>query len=146
MHLAVTPFCALLFGLAISACSVPNLESSACSEARVYARQFYSFHFGNDMTPSPEGLRARERYLTQEFYKELVQAINDRSGIDPFTGSDPPPTAFRIGKCESQADEAAFEVQLFWRTDDISTQKEIDISFVEVADKWLIKRVGRVLE
>jgi len=141
MHRAVSPFCVLI-GLAISACSVPNLESTACSEARVHARQFYSFHFANDMTPSTEGLRAREKYLTPEFYSELVQGINDRSGIDPFTRSDPPPTAFRIGKCESKAGEAAFEVQLFWRTDEISTQKEVDISLVKVRDQWLVSRVG----
>ena len=142
MPIRVSQFCIVVFALAISACSVPTLESPACTEARVFARQFYSFHFANDMAPTQEGLRARERYLTTGYYSELVQALNDRSGIDPFTGSHPPPTAFRIGKCESKADEAAFEVQLFWRTDEISTQKELDISLVKVRDEWLVSRVG----
>ncbi|HVF46087.1 MAG TPA: hypothetical protein VNA17_00825 [Pyrinomonadaceae bacterium] len=142
MHIRVPQFCILLFALATGACSVPNLESPACTEARTFARQFYSFHFANDMAPSPEGLRARERFLTPEYYNELVEALNERSVIDPFTGSHPPPTAFRIGKCESKADKAVFEVQLFWRTDEISTQKEVDISLVKAGDRWLVSQVG----
>ena len=62
-------FAAIVF---TTACSVPNLESQQCSEARDVVKKFYSFHFANDMTPSPESLKASEQFLTDVLYHELA--------------------------------------------------------------------------
>src|SRR6266404_3546674 len=96
MHNFLCLFCILHFALCISSCSIPSLESPQCAEARDTVKQFYSFHFANDMHPSPENLKFRERFLTPEFYKTLVATESTKT--DVFTASDDPPKTFKIGK------------------------------------------------
>ncbi|MDM7923748.1 MAG: hypothetical protein QUS14_15730, partial [Pyrinomonadaceae bacterium] len=87
-------FLLVLFG---SSCSIPNLSSPECVEAQPVLREFYSFHFGNDMAFSPENLKLRERFLTPRLRDELAT----RQGTaDPFTvNSDDVPRAFRLAEC-----------------------------------------------
>lgn len=132
---------ALLITLVISACSVPNLESTTCTDARDAVRHFYSFHFGNDMTPSSENLAARKDFLTPQYYQTITSASNGKT--DPFTLSDDFPKTFKIAQCEESADENKrdLEVQIYWRTDERTTQKELKVSMVKDG-KWLISGIS----
>lgn len=126
--------------LLLTACSVPNLEPSACTESRTAVREFYSFHFGNDMKFSPETLKLRERFLTPELSKQIASA---QEGVDPFTtGTNDIPKAFRVGECKVISPERAeFQVLIFWRDDTRSEQREIRIEAVKQNEKWLVDKV-----
>ena len=134
-------FCIVHFALCIG-CSIPNLEPTPCIEARTSIREFYSFHFGNEMRFTPETLKEREKFLTDGFAQKL--AGWQRSG-DPFTtGNDDLPKAFRVGACKEIApDTAEFQVLLFWRDDTRSEQREIKVSAVKQNDRWLVDDVNR---
>ena len=140
MHNIVRLFCVLYFALCISSCSIPSLEKPECTEARDAVKQFYSFHFGNDMHPSPENLKMRERFLTAEFYKSLSASSDTKTDI--FTASDDPPKTFKIGKCEApHPDRADLQIQVYWRDDAKTVQKEVHVEAVKTGDAWLINKV-----
>jgi len=116
------------------------LEGAECSEARDAVRQFYSFHFGNDMRPSPENLKMRERFLTPELASELKYA--PPSARDYFTATEQAPKTFKIGTCEaSDPTHTRFQVQLYWRDDIETVQKEVHAEAVKTGDAWLINKV-----
>src|SRR5438552_3012425 len=100
--------------LCIAGCKIPSLESPQCNEASLAVRQFYSFHLGNDMTPSPDNLKARQRFLTTDLYNSLA---GSQSGTrDYFTNSDDYPKTFKIGTCNApDADHANVQVQIYWQ-------------------------------
>lgn len=130
--------CALCIG-----CSIPNLESQECSEARDVAKQFFSFHFGNDMEPTAENIRLRQRFLTPGFFQEALSEASDNR-IDPFTGTNPPPTTFKVGKCVSDSQEADFEVQFYWRNDNSTKQEPAILVLIRQDGKWLVNQIGRI--
>lgn len=133
--------CLLLTAYCLLSCSVPNLEEPECTEARVAVKEFYSFHFGNDMQPTAENLKQRERFLTSELIKDLSEA---NAGKDPFTLTDDFPKAFRVGGCkvvESQR-HVSFGVLLFWRTDDRNEQREISLEAVRENGRWLVNKIS----
>ena len=130
--------CLLLSAACLLACSVPNLGEPDCEAARVTVREFYSFHFGNDMTNSAENLEKRRQFLTPGFYEQLKGA--EKPG-DPFTLTDDPPKAFRVGECEVSETGVRFDVLLFWKTDTRSEQRSIKVLAENVSDKWLIGSV-----
>lgn len=128
-------------GLLMS-CSVPNLEKPQCTDARLAAKRFYSFHFGNDMMMTAENLKARERFLTPELFRNLSAAGESR--FDYFTATESYPKAFRIGTCTSDSpDQADMQVVLLWRDDKISDQKEVHAQMVKSGDEWLIDKVSK---
>jgi len=133
-------FCILFFAFLIN-CSIPNLEKPECREAQTTVKEFYSYHFGNDMKFSTENLRRREKFLSADFVKDLQNAPPE---IDVFTtNSTDYPKAFRIGGCEIKAaDKAAFEVLLFWKDDTRSEQRAINVEVVKQNDKWLISKIN----
>lgn len=135
-------FCIFNFAFLIASCgSVPNLEPPECTDSSIVLKEFYSFHFGNEMRFSQENLKLREKFLTPEFYKNLqnVQTENDVF----TTNSSDFPKAFRIGKCEVVSPEkTVFEIVLFWRNDTRSEEKKIKAETVKQGDKWLINRVN----
>ena len=61
-HILLLLFCSVFFA---AGCSLPNLEKPQCTAARDAVKRFYSLHFGNDMRPSAENLKASEPYLTR---------------------------------------------------------------------------------
>jgi len=132
-------FCIFHFPFSIS-CSIPNLEKPECTEARQTVREFYSFHFGNDMKLSKENLQKRERFLTDELKQNLAaQAENSK---DYFTATDDYPKAFRVGDCNVAGEnKIVFQVVLFWKDDSRSEQREIKVTIVKRNDKWLIDKV-----
>jgi len=138
-HLLLT-FCILLFAFLIN-CSIPNLEKPECREAQTTVKEFYSYHFGNDMKFSTENLRRREKFLSADFVKNLQNAPPE---IDVFTtNSTDYPKAFRIGGCKIEAaDKAVFEVLLFWKDDTRSEQREINVEVVKQNDTWLISKIN----
>ncbi|CAN5355824.1 hypothetical protein BH10ACI3_BH10ACI3_04900 [soil metagenome] len=134
-------FCLLLTAYCSLSCSIPNLEKPQCTAARDTVKRFYSFHFGNDMRPSPEGLNARKEFLTSELFKEL--SVSNVSDTDYFTASDNYPRAFRVGECKvSSDDRTAFGVMMLWRDENSSDQKVINVETALVDGKWLINKVS----
>lgn len=134
-------FCVLHVALCFSSCSIPNLEAPECSAARDSVKQFYSFHFANDMRPSAENLKARERFLTQGFYESLTAA--NRPKTDIFTASDDPPKTFKIGECKViDKTRTDLQVQIYWRDDVQTVQREVRVEAVKTGEDWLIDKVG----
>ena len=145
-HTRLTVLVLLILGSAVSlltpSCSVPNLEKPQCTAARLAARRFYSFHFGNDMMMTTENLKAREPYLTPELYGTLSAAGESR--FDYFTATERYPKAFRIGTCTSESpDRASFQVVLLWRDENGSDQKEVHAEVVQKGNDWLIDKVSK---
>jgi hypothetical protein len=128
-------YCSLL------SCSLPNLEPVECTEARTQVREFYSFHFGNDMRFSEENLKLREQFLTREFADRLRQR---ESEADPFTLTSDHPKAFRVGECTilEPGKRVRFDVLNFWKTDTQSIQRSITVETVNEDGKWSIDTVA----
>ncbi len=127
--------------LCIAGCSVPNLEEPDCREARDVVREFYSFHFGNDMHPSAENIKLREKYLTPRLIDTLLKAPS--TNTDYFTATNDFPKAFRAGECKvnSPGQSVNFDVLLFWKDDKRTEQKHISVSVKKENDKWRIDAV-----
>lgn len=132
----------LFLVLATTACTVPNLESPACTESKNAVREFYSYHFGNEMKFSAGGLKQREKFLTPEFARAVASSPE---ATDPFTtASDDIPKAFRVGECrEISPERTESNVLLFWRTDERTEQREIKVETVDQNDTWLVNKVSR---
>jgi hypothetical protein len=132
--LLLTAFCSLNCG------SIPNLEVPECTEARGTVKEFYSYHFGNEMRFSQDNLRQREKFLTPEYIKSLQ---NVQTENDVFTTNNTDfPKAFRVGKCEVvDPAKTNIEILLFWKTDTRTEQKAIKTEVVREGDKWLINRI-----
>ena len=122
--------------------SIPNLEKPECTESRDVVKKFYSYHFGNEMKFSADGLKRREKFLSPEF---VATVAGSKEGSDPFTtGSDDIPKAFRVGECrEISPERTESNVLLFWRTDDRTEQREIKVEAVDKNDTWLVNKVSR---
>lgn len=136
----VSAFCTAAFFMV--SCSIPNLDTPECIEARPFIREFYSFHFGNEMTTTLKNIEARKRFLTPKLFETLTAAPTD---ADYFTtGTTEIPRAFKPGKCETGPNGSAiFEVLLFWKDESGSDQKMIRVETVKQQDKWLVEQVSR---
>jgi hypothetical protein len=135
-------FCSLLTAHCLLACSIPNLEAPECTAARASVREFYSNHFGGDMKFTPENLRAKEKYLTPDLTRALQRFVTDS---DPFTltRGDDLPKAFRVGGCKATAaDKTESQILLFWKDDNRSEQREINVEAVKQNDHWLINNIS----
>jgi hypothetical protein len=130
----------LAFAFFCAACgSVPNLEKTECEESRNTVREFYSVHFGNDMKPSEDYLKRREKFLTTDLKNLIAQNLSDKR--DYFTATDDYPRAFRVGSCEVVApDKTLFGFLVFWKDDIRNEQREIKIEAVKENDRWLINK------
>lgn len=130
-----------VISVASSACSMPSLEKPECTVARDAVKRFYSFHFGNDMHPSQENLRARQGFLTSELFSTL--SASGDSARDYFTATDNYPKAFRVGACTSDTEnKVVFQILLLWRDEQKSEQKEVHVETVKTGDTWLINKVS----
>ena len=141
MHNLRLLFCILSCALFISSCSIPSLEKPECTAGRDVVKRFYSFHFGHDMSPSPENLKAREPFLTDDLIN-LLSGFGDVKK-DYFTATEDYPKAFRVGECTvDSTDRATLQVVLLWRDDNRSEQKEVRVETVQTSGKWLIGKVS----
>lgn len=134
-------FCCLLLASCQLNCSIPNLESPECADAREAVRQFYSFHYANDIAMSPDNLKMREKFLTPELFQMLTTHPPDK---DYFTNSDTPLKAFKVAGCVVDGPaKANIGVHLFWKPNDSTTiQKEADVEALKQGDKWLVNKVS----
>ena len=123
-------------------CSIPNLETPECGEARNVVKEFYSYHFGNDMKFTKENLKPREKFLSNELKQKL--ASQPESATDYFTATDDYPKAFRLGSCEmiEKDKKVNMQILLFWKTETRSEQREIHVEVIKENDKWLIDDVN----
>jgi hypothetical protein len=130
----------LSFAFFFAACgSIPNLEKPECEQARNTVREFYSVHFGNDMKPSEDYLKRREKFLTTDLKNLIAQNLSDKR--DYFTATDDYPKAFRVGSCEViEPNKTIFGVLIFWKDDTRSEQREIKVEAVKENDRWLINK------
>ena len=123
-------------------CGIPNLDPPECAASRTAVREFYSYHFGNDMKFSPEGLKQRERFLSPALVAELRAS---KEGTDPFTtGTDDLPKAFRAGKCRTLSpDRTEFDLLIFWKDDIRNEQRSMKVEAVKSGDTWLVDKIKR---
>lgn len=133
--------CMVHCALFVAACSIPNLEPAECVEARDSARQFYSFHFGNEMRPSAENFKAREKYLTPRYFASL--ATYPESGVDPFTLTTDYPRTFKLAECKvASPSDIDLKIQVYWRDDTKTEQQAVQANFIKQDGKWLLDGVG----
>jgi hypothetical protein len=135
-------FCLLLLALCLHGCSLPNLEDPDCTKARDVVREFYSFHFGNDMQPTAENIALREKFLTPAFVGRLKSL--PATTTDPFTHTEEFPKAFRVGECKvvEPGQAVRFGVLLFWKDDVKSQQRPVFTSVRKENGNWLIDDVS----
>lgn len=125
-----------------SSISVPSLEDPSCTAARETARSFYSLHFGGDLKPTADSIKARSTGLTEEFGARL-QAENPQK-VDPFTLTEDYPRAFKLGGCEAETDGGVvLEIQLFWRDENVTKQESVNAIMIEKNGRWLIDDIER---
>ena len=138
--------CLLFSAFCLMACSLPNLEEAECTQARGVVREFYSFHFGNDMRPTADNVRSREKFLTRSFAGKLFVDAADNSSRtrDFFTGTEDYPKAFRVGECRviEPGKKVQFDVLLFWKDDTRTEQKRIYAEVEKENENWLLNFVG----
>jgi len=133
-------FCLLSSVFCLLSCSIPNLESPECTEARNTVREFYSYHFGNDMKFSAENLNRREKFLSGSLKQELEKQTSTTK--DYFTATDDYPKAFRVGSCKIEGEyKTVFGVLLFWKDEQRDEQKEIQVEAIKENNNWLINKV-----
>lgn len=145
MQNGVLSFCILYCALGIAGCRIPSLETPECNEARNVVKQFYSLHFDGERNMTPESLKMRERFLTPELSSKLAAevAATGASRSDYFTASDVPPKTFKIGNCETpDASHANIQVQVYWKDDIETIQKDVHVSTERSGDNWLIDKVS----
>jgi hypothetical protein len=120
----------------LSACSIPNLEGQQCTEARDEVREFYSWYMGMDAAAREKQRDVYNRYIAPDFQSTAG------SNADPFYLSDTIPTTFKIGKCDQKDDShITMQIQLYWRQDRKTDQKEVYADMTKAGDKWLIDKV-----
>lgn len=133
-------FCALGFFLCSCGVSIPNLEQPECISSRTVIKEFYSYHFGNDMKPERENYEQRKKYLTDDLKRRLAQQPD--SAVDYFTQTDDYPKAFSVGACEVAASgKTVFDVLLFWKDDYRSEQRQIKVEMIKENNDWLVNKV-----
>lgn len=151
MQHRIAAFCLLIFCvLFVTACGTLNMESKACSEARIEAKRFYSLHLANDMRPSPEYRKLRRPFLTAEMTRWLEDEDRLQSE-DVFTGVRNDdirgyPRTFKIGRCvggDSDPDNDVFlQVQLYWYREQNQEKEVIQVDrtleMVRQPDRWAI--------
>lgn len=134
-------FFILNFSFLIHSCRLYSLEPIECTEARVAAKQFYSFHFGNEMRPSPDNLKSRERFLTPRYFTALT--ASGEGSLDQFTLTENYPKSFKIGECrDDTATKVDLQIQLYWKDDYKTVQQEVVANMVKESGKWLLDGVG----
>lgn len=121
-------------------CSIPNLENPECTETRGVVKEFYSYHFGNEMKFTPESLQPREKFFTPELTKLLRKLVTES---DPFTlTTNDTPKAFRVSGCKVvDANKTNVGVLIFWRDETRTEQREIQVEAVKQNDKWLVNNI-----
>jgi len=135
-------YCLLAAAYCLLACSIPSLEKPECTQARDAVKGLYSFHFGAEKASEAENLKGQKRFLTNELFTTLSASVG--MSQDYFTKSVEFPKTFKIGKCVApEPDKANVQVQLYWRDDTKTVQKEVNVEAVAKDGSWLINKVSQ---
>ncbi len=130
--------CFLLTTLCVSSCSLPSLEGGDCSQARDSVKQFYSLYIGTD---AEERVKSWERF--QKYFSPQFAPDPKTWATDPFTNADSTPKTFKIGVCKAlDPEKVNLQVQLYWREETKTVQKEVHVEAVKSGDAWLINKVS----
>jgi hypothetical protein len=93
------------------------------------------------MKPSAENLKLREKFLSKELFKTL--SASNETPKDYFTATEDYPKAFRVGECKTIApDRTVFGVLLFWKDDERSDQRKVEVEAVKENGNWSIDKVS----
>jgi hypothetical protein len=121
-----------------SGCSVPNLESPECGQSRDSVRQFYSWYLGTNADERAKRPEVYRRFISPSFAVDSV-----KEGTDPYLLATDFPKTFKVGKCEAVGpDKVILQVQLYWRTEAKTTQKDVRVETTKAGENWLINRVS----
>ena len=133
---AIFTLCFSLIAFCLLDCRVPTLESPQCSEAADQIKEFYSWYLGTDREMRNKQSEVSSRFVSPGFQTDVAE------GTDPFFRSTSPPTTFKIGKCESMNEtRGKIQVQLYWRLESRTDQKEVYADIQKSGDRWLIEKV-----
>lgn len=132
--------CALIAAIGQSACSIPNLESQPCSDARESVRQFYSWYIGTDPEDRAKQPEVFQRYISPNLTAgSAADPVQDRYFLDETT-----PTTFKVGVCKQLSEQSVeMQVQLYWRQASKVTQKEVHVEVAKTPGSWLIEKVAK---
>ena len=113
------------------------METQQCAEARDSVKEFYSWYLGTE---------AAQRAKQPDVFKKFISSgssLNTAGGEnDPFFNSATPPTTFKIGKCEMvDPTHTNIQVQLYWREESKTEQKEVYADTVKSGDRWQIDKI-----
>jgi hypothetical protein len=134
----VALFCIVHFALLIGACSIPSLESAECSQARDTVKQFYSWYLGTDLDT-----RLKQPEILNRFVAKKFQDEHPTSDPAAYFFSDDLPKTFKIGACKQiDPQKVDMQVQIYWRDDKKTVQKEVHVETVKTGDAWLINNVS----
>ena len=140
------PKLSLLFFAAISVvtsffafgCSIPSLEKPECTQARDTVKQFYSWYLGTDVDVRSRQPEIYEKYISPSFVYDPK-----KRETDPYFLTNDFPKTFKIGKCEApESNKATLQVQLYWRDDAKTVQKDLHVEAIKTGDVWLINKIS----
>ena len=132
---AIAAVCVFIL-FSLSGCSIPNLEGQQCTEARDAVHDFYFWYLGTEPAMRDKQRDVYDRFIAPEF------STVPKTNVDPFFLSDTTPTTLKIGKCEMKDDShVKMQVQLYWRQDGKTDQKEVYADLAKTGNKWLIDKV-----
>ena len=130
--------CLLLTAFGTLSCSIPNLESTECSQARDNIKQFYSWYLGTDADIRSKHPEIHDKYISSAF----TSAAADWE-VDHYVLTNNFPKSFRVGSCKApDAQHVEFQVLLLWRDDTNTIQKEVKVMAERQNDSWKITHIG----
>lgn len=127
---------ALLATFLLGFATLPNVPAKA-------VREFYEFHFAQDMGFTPESVREREKWLAPDLvalcdaYFQRPSSPEEVPAIDgdPFTNSQEYPKTFRVGTARVTGEVARVPVRLYWSA---GPPRSVTVHLVRIAGKWMI--------
>jgi hypothetical protein len=100
-------------------------------------KDFYSWYLGTDAKTRAQQETTYDRFIASDFQT----SVSD--DLDPFFLSPTTPTTFKIGKCDVDSEtRVSIQVQLYWRYESKTDQKEVYAEVFRTGDKWLIYKVA----
>ena len=122
------------------ACRFYSLETPACSQARDTTKQFYSWYLGTDAHLKEAQPDIFSKHVVSTYFPGDGNAYAFER--DPFFLEQNLPTTFKIGACKQiDPEKVDLQVQIYWRTDIKTVQKEIHVEAIKLDDAWLINKV-----
>ena len=106
-------------------------------------KEFFTFHFSNDMGFTQEAVKQRNAWLTPEMieacraYFAIPQNPDEPPYIngDPFTGTQEYPETFTVGPARSKKTTARVEISFHWKG---APTRKAAVLLNKVDGKWLI--------